>query len=93
VEGIGAASVIAATVSSLARSAAVLVFVMLATASSANASERLTHSGLNTWYLAPNGQSRGVLKVRHGLIEEIGIVDKRLTQPRRAASTFLNSFW
>jgi hypothetical protein len=34
-----------------------------------------------------------VLKVRRGVIEEIGIADKRLTQSRRAASNFLNSFW
>jgi hypothetical protein len=48
--------------------------------------------GLNTWYLTPNGQSRGVLKVRHGVIEEIGIADNRLTQPGRPARTFLDSF-
>jgi len=48
--------------------------------------------GLNTWYLCPNGPSRGVLKVRHGIIEEIGIADKRLTNSRRAALRFLDSF-
>jgi hypothetical protein len=48
--------------------------------------------GRNTWYLTPNGSSRGVLKVRHGIIEEIGIADKRLTASRRAARRFLRTF-
>jgi hypothetical protein len=51
------------------------------------------HIGLNYWYLAPNGPSRAVLKVRHGLIEEIGIADKTLTQHRRADFRFLTSFY
>ena len=50
------------------------------------------HVGLNWWYLAPNGSSRGVLKVRHGLIEEVGIADRQLTEGRRAARRFLSSF-
>jgi len=48
--------------------------------------------GLNTWYLAPDGSARGVLKVRHGVIEEVGIADLRLTRGRRAALAFLRSF-
>jgi hypothetical protein len=48
--------------------------------------------GLNDWYLAPNGSSRGVLKVRHRVIEEVGIADLRLTRGRRAARKFLASF-
>ncbi len=48
--------------------------------------------GKNTWYLAPNGASRGVLKVRHGVIEEIGLASKQLTGSRRAARRFLRSF-
>jgi hypothetical protein len=48
--------------------------------------------GLNRWYLAPNGSSRLVLKVRGGVIQEIGIADKRLTQGSRAASRFMKSF-
>jgi hypothetical protein len=51
------------------------------------------HIGLNYWYLAPNGPSRAVLKVRHGIIEEIGIADKHLTQNRRADFRFLQSFF
>jgi hypothetical protein len=35
---------------------------------------------------------RGVLKVRHGVIEEVGIADGRLLTSRRDARRFLNSF-
>ena len=48
--------------------------------------------GLNDWYLAPNGTSTAVLKVRGGLIEEIGIGDKQLTQNHKADLAFLESF-
>ncbi|HKO26104.1 MAG TPA: hypothetical protein VJU80_01485, partial [Solirubrobacteraceae bacterium] len=49
--------------------------------------------GLNTWYLVPNGHSRGVLKVRHGVIFEVGIANKRLTTGgRRAILRFLKAF-
>jgi hypothetical protein len=48
--------------------------------------------GRNTWYLAPAGPSRGVLKVRHGRIQEIGLADKRLTNRRAAARRFLRRF-
>jgi len=33
-----------------------------------------------------------VLKVRHGIIEEIGIVNKRITGTRRARRRFLHTF-
>jgi hypothetical protein len=49
--------------------------------------------GLNDWYLAPNGSSTAVLKVRHGIIEEIGIGDRRLTQGHKAQHAFLSSFF
>jgi hypothetical protein len=48
--------------------------------------------GLNTWYLVPDGAVRGVLKVRHGVIEEIGIVDAVFGSSRREAWTFFTSF-
>jgi hypothetical protein len=48
--------------------------------------------GLNRWYLTPDGPSRGVLKVRHGVIEEIGIANRRLTDSRGAGRRFLTSF-
>ena len=48
--------------------------------------------GLNTWYLAPEGSANAVLKTRGGLIEEIGIADKSLTNSAKADKTFLRSF-
>jgi hypothetical protein len=48
--------------------------------------------GLNTWYVVAGSASRGVLKVRHGVIEEVGIADARLTRDRRSALRFLESF-
>jgi hypothetical protein len=50
------------------------------------------HIGLNTWYLAPNGSSTAVLKVRGGLVEEVGIANKALTKGHKAQVTFLKSF-
>jgi hypothetical protein len=50
------------------------------------------HVGLNFWYLAPNGKSTAILKVRNGIVEEIGIADSRLTKHRRAQLAFVKSF-
>jgi hypothetical protein len=50
------------------------------------------HIGLNTWYLAPNGSSTAVLKTRHGIVEEIGIGEKALTNTHKAQVAFLHSF-
>ncbi|MGA9860201.1 MAG: alpha/beta fold hydrolase [Solirubrobacteraceae bacterium] len=47
--------------------------------------------GLNHWYIAPDGRSEAVLKVRHGEVQEIGIADRALTG-RRLARRFLASF-
>jgi hypothetical protein len=49
--------------------------------------------GLNNWYLAPDGNVRAVLKVRHGVVEEIGITEKAVTANRRIALRFLKSFF
>ncbi len=51
------------------------------------------HIGLNYWYLAANGATRAVLKVRHGVVEEIGIANAKLTASRRAAFRFMKSFF
>jgi hypothetical protein len=48
--------------------------------------------GANDWYLAPDGASTAVLKVRHGVVQEIGIADKQITQGRPAQHMFLTSF-
>ena len=49
--------------------------------------------GLNTWYFAPNGSTTTLLKVRHRIVEEIGIADKALTRGRRAQRRFIDSFF
>jgi len=49
--------------------------------------------GANTWYLLPGKKARGVLKVHHGIIEEVGFANKQLTSgPRHSQFVFLNSF-
>jgi len=50
------------------------------------------HVGLNDWYIAPNDTSAAILKVRHQLVEEIGIAVRALTDSRAAARRFLTSF-
>jgi hypothetical protein len=50
------------------------------------------HVGLNYWYLDTRRPSTAVLKVRHGIVEEIGIADRALTRSRRAQLRFLRSF-
>jgi hypothetical protein len=53
---------------------------------------RQFHVGKNRWYLVNEPGSRGVLKVRRGVIQEIGIADARLTRDRPAARRFLRTF-
>jgi len=48
--------------------------------------------GHSYWYLAPNGASTVVLKVGHGVVEEIGIAEQRLTRARAAARLLIRSF-
>jgi hypothetical protein len=50
------------------------------------------HIGANDWYLAPDGSSTGVLKVRNRIVEEIGIAKRQITRTRKADRAFLNSF-
>lgn len=49
--------------------------------------------GLNDWYLARVAGATAVLKVRHGVVQEIGIADLALTPTRAADSIFLRSFY
>jgi len=49
--------------------------------------------GLNDWYLAPDGAVTAVLKARAGIVQEIGIADRQLTQGRTAQRTLLTSFF
>jgi hypothetical protein len=52
------------------------------------------HVGLNFWYLAPNGKrSTGILKVRHGVIQEIGVASRAVTWGRPISRRYLRSFF
>jgi hypothetical protein len=42
------------------------------------------HIGKNFWYVLPGGKVRGVLKVRHGMIQEVGITLRTVTRSRHA---------
>ncbi len=48
--------------------------------------------GANYWYLAPNGADTAVLKLRGGVVQEIGIGDKALTKGLKAQKIFMTSF-
>jgi beta-glucosidase len=48
--------------------------------------------GANDWYLLTSGSRRGVLKVRHGVVQEIGIADPSLTRTHHRDAIFLRSF-
>jgi hypothetical protein len=48
--------------------------------------------GLNDWYVAPGHGSNYVFKVRHGVIQEIGIANKAKTSTRTKQKRFLTSF-
>jgi hypothetical protein len=48
--------------------------------------------GDNTWYLFANGAAIGVLKTRHGIVDEIGIADRGLAITRAMERTLLSSF-
>jgi CSLREA domain-containing protein len=54
----------------------------------------LTHFrvGLNHWYFTTGTGSDGVLKVRHGEVEEVGIALRSRTQTRATAYPFITSF-
>lgn len=48
--------------------------------------------GRNSWYLTADGAANGIFKVRAGLIEEIGIAERKLTGSTAARKRFLHSF-
>jgi hypothetical protein len=50
------------------------------------------HVGSNTWFIVPGRVSDGVLKVRRGVVQEVGVADKRLLHGRTAARRFFRSF-
>ena len=51
------------------------------------------HIGRNYWYLARERNSTAVLKVRHGVVEEIGIGDNQLSNGRKDQRIFMKSFY
>ncbi len=51
------------------------------------------HIGLNYWYLARRGNVTAVLKVRRGVVEELGIAANSLTNGRSAQSALMHSFY
>ncbi len=48
--------------------------------------------GSNDWYLAPAGTVTAVLKVRRGVVEEVGIAERALTHTRKQQWTLMHSF-
>ena len=50
------------------------------------------HVGSNDWYFVPAGSETGVLKVRHGTIQEVGLASLALTKTRALQRVFINSF-
>lgn len=52
---------------------------------------RAFHVGRNAWYFSANGASTALLEVRRGVIQEIGVADRRLVSSRRARLIFLRS--
>jgi YVTN family beta-propeller protein len=49
--------------------------------------------GRNDWYLAPAGGATAILKVRHGVVQEIGLANARYTRDRTMARLFLRTFF
>jgi hypothetical protein len=52
----------------------------------------VVHLGRNDWYIIPGATSNTVLKVRHGIIKEIGIATANLTSTRAQQLQLLRSF-
>ncbi len=48
--------------------------------------------GLNTWYMTADGKNPGLIKVRRGYIEEIGLADARFTHGFSATLRLLRAF-
>jgi pimeloyl-ACP methyl ester carboxylesterase len=50
------------------------------------------HIGRNYWYFAPGTPADGVLKVRYGIIQEVGLANRGLLHGRTAQRLFMASF-
>jgi sugar lactone lactonase YvrE len=64
----------------------------LATAARHRHLSRVVRVGHNDWYILPGTTSNTVLKVRHGIIKEIGIATKSLTSNRTQQLQLLRNF-
>jgi hypothetical protein len=53
---------------------------------------KVFHVGANDWYIAARPRAVGVLKVRHGVIQEVGLANSNLTATRAEQSKFLRTF-
>jgi hypothetical protein len=53
---------------------------------------KVFHIGLNDWYIASRPLANGVLKVRRGIVQEVGLVNRLLTRTRKAQGRLLVSF-
>jgi hypothetical protein len=53
---------------------------------------RAVRLGRNTWYVLPGQISNGVLKVRDGVIREVGIAASNLTTTRTSQAQLLRNF-
>jgi hypothetical protein len=49
------------------------------------------HIGKNFWYVGKMGAPRAIVKVRHGEVQEVGILDKSVSSDREAERRLLNS--
>jgi len=65
----------------------------IATASLVLGTEPPFHIGLNCWYLARKTTYTAVLKVRGGVVEELGIADNALTTSRGLQCVLMHSFY
>ena len=50
------------------------------------------HVGSNNWYFVPAGSETGVLKIRRGVIQEVGLASLALTKTRALQRVFIKSF-
>ena len=50
------------------------------------------HVGSNDWYFVAGGAETGILKVRHGVVQEVGLATAALTKTRAQQRVFINSF-
>jgi hypothetical protein len=53
---------------------------------------KVVHIGANDWYVQPGGVADGIVKVRHGIVQEVGIASGQLLRGRAAQMLFLTSF-